>query len=69
MSAESDEKLYNGRYKKIKELGEGSYGKVFSVMDTKDKKEPMYNLKYSRSFLDLKTSKMKKFLYKFQEKR
>jgi serine/threonine protein kinase len=39
-ASSSDDQLYNERYKKIKELGKGSYGRVFSVKDLKDAKEP-----------------------------
>ena len=36
--------MINGRYKKIKKLGEGSQGVVFQVEDTKDNNTMFYFL-------------------------
>jgi hypothetical protein len=38
---QQQQQLYNGRYTKIDELGDGQFGRVFSVRDSQDKSEPM----------------------------
>jgi hypothetical protein len=36
-----DDKLYNGRYKKMEILGKGGFGTVFKVEDKNDELEPL----------------------------